>query len=463
MLKLHNFFIINVLGLFVGSYILASLITFVTLKTFIIGEYYAELSQSIKLIQMQLPNVYNLDAFAQKIHKTLDVRLTVIDKSGRVVAESNFDKTKMGLHSNRPEIIALEEQEFGKSVRYSHTVNEEFVYVSKRVRYRAQEVVVRLAVSLKKVKEQLYNLFSILLALFIFFIIMAIYMTVVMNKRISYDITQISHYLEEISEKNYKAVIKIRYFSEFLQIALSLKNLAKKLHSRDKQKRKYTARLRLINKQRNDILSAISHEFKNPIASIMGYSETLVEDDNISLKMRQRFLEKIVSNAKKITRMIDRLALSVKLENGDLEPEKSPFSLLEVAQEVILNISKKYPDRVIDLRGEALHVKADKTMIENVLINLVDNALKYSQESVIISIEGSKVLVIDRGLGLDDKDREKVTSKFYRVDKNSWDNSMGLGLAIVSYILNLHGCPMIIESKLGEGSIFGFDCKEVRI
>lgn len=75
-----------------------------------------------------------------------------------------------------------------------------------------------------------------------------------------------------------------------------LKNLAKKLrYNRDKQKRKHTAKLRLINKQQNDILSAISHEFKNPIAAIMGYAETLHDDIHLDPKIRQKFLDKILS------------------------------------------------------------------------------------------------------------------------------------------------------------------------
>ena len=128
----------------------------------------------------------------------------------------------------------------------------------------------------------------------------ALIITSKISKRVSYDISQISNYLNEISNKNYKAVIKTQYFSEFLQISLLLKNLLKKLANRDKKKRKHEAKMRLINKQRNDILSAISHEFKNPIAAIMGYTETIRDDENININIRNKFLDKILSNGKKI-------------------------------------------------------------------------------------------------------------------------------------------------------------------
>ena len=107
-------------------------------------------------------------------------------------------------------------------------------------------------------------------------------------------------------------------------------------------------------------------------------------------------------------------------------------------------------------------VKADKTMIETVLINLIDNAMKYSQEDVTVSIIDNRLMVIDKGLGIAEKELDKITSKFYRVQKNTWDNSMGLGLAIVTYVLKLHGSALNIESKEGEGSIFAFDLQSIK-
>ena len=278
-----------------------------------------------------------------------------------------------------------------------------------------------------------------------------------MSRKVRYDIDELSAYLEQISEKNYKAIVKPRYFTEFLQISLLLKNLVKKLAKRERQKRKYTARLRLINKQRNDILSAISHEFKNPIASIVGYAETLFDDPLIDGKVRQRFLQKIMDNAQKISGMLDRLSLSVKLENNDLLPSRTAFDLCELSRECINNIAKKYPERRLEIRCGPTPVEADKTMLDLVITNLLDNAMKYSEEAVTLEIEGNVLWVRDRGIGIAEKEIDRIIGKFYRVQKNTWDNSMGLGLSIVSYILAMHGTKLRIESREGEGSSFGFD------
>ena len=121
------------------------------------------------------------------------------------------------------------------------------------------------------------------------------------------------------------------------------------------------------------------------------------------------------------------------------------------------NLAKKYRDRIILTECTPVLVHADRTTIEMVLINLVDNAMKYSESEVTVHLEGSRLVVIDRGMGIAEKELEKIGSKFYRVQKNTWDNSLGLGLAIVGYILKLHGTSLQIESRLGTGSRFGFD------
>ena len=94
--------------------------------------------------------------------------------------------------------------------------------------------------------------------------------------------------------------------------------------------------------------------------------------------------------------------------------------------------------------------------MEIVLSNLIDNALKYSQEALHVSIYDHALHVKDHGIGIKPEDIDKVTHKFFRSNTHSWDNSMGLGLALVSYILKLHNTNLDIQSTLGEGSDFSF-------
>ncbi len=462
MLKLHHIFFLNFLGIFIGTLLLSSLVAYLSIKNTAVNEHTRYLKEQISLLEMQLPHTKDLDKFAADIHEKIHLRVTMIDDNGVVIAESNEDKTVMDNHGGRAEVMEASTQEYGSIIRYSNTIGIDFIYVAKKVTYQESPVILRLSVPLEKLMEDFYALWYRLAIVFTVFVVIGLLIALKISKKIRHDLFQITEYLREVSDKNYKAIVKPEYFSEFLYIALTLKNLAKKLNNRDKQKRKYTARLRLINKQRNDVLSAISHEFKNPIASIQGYAETLLDDPNADTKIRQRFLEKIMQNGKKISSMLDRIALSVKLENNDLKTKPSTFDLAELVQDVIMNLGKKYKDRAISFSGESYAITADRTMIETVIINLIDNAMKYSQEDVTVSIIDNKLMVIDKGMGIAEKELDKITSKFYRVQKNTWDNSMGLGLAIVTYVLRLHGSDLNIDSKEGEGSIFSFDLKPMK-
>ena len=456
MLKIHQLFFLNILGLFVAALSIASLISFFTLKSMIIEDGKKQLIQSIELLEPQIVRTTDFDALAEQTAAKTGFRVTVVDDDGTVIADSNADKKTMENHAGRIEIMHAMSEPYGITIRYSDTVKTDFIYIAKKITVSERALYFRLAMGLEGVMEHFYTLWMKFFASFLGLTIIALAIAYNISQKARHDISQITHYLDEVSAKNYKALLKPEYFREFLQISILLKNLVKKLHNRDKQKRKHTAKLRLINKQQNDILSAISHEFKNPIAAIMGYTETLQDDPGLDPKIRAKFLEKILSNTQRVTLMLDRLALSVKLENNDLQVKPTTFDMQEVCTETVSILQGKYPHRKILYEGVPMTVHADRTMIELVLTNLVDNALKYSEEDVRVTLSEHTVTVTDKGIGIAPAELDKITSKFYRVQKNRWDNSMGLGLSIVSYILKLHGTALIIESTLGVGSTFGF-------
>jgi signal transduction histidine kinase len=462
MLKIHHQFFIKFMGLFVGTILIASFISYLTLKEIVILNNESQLKKTINILIIQLKNSKDLDKFANDIKKESGFRITLIKDNGKVIAESNYESSQMENHAHREEIVKATQDEYGTALRYSHTLHEDFIYVAKAVDIDGERIFLRLSMSLESVFNSFHIFWYRMTFAIIFFILLSIIIPYQMSKKIRYDIMQITHYLEELSNKNYKAVLQTRYFSEFLQISILLKDLAKKLHNRSRLKRKHTAKLRLINKQRNDILSAISHEFKNPIAAISGYAETLLDDPNPPEEIRKKFLDKIISNAMKISSMTDRLAFSVKLENNDLSIKPHKFNLSALIVEIAENLEKKYIDQRVIFKHKPVEVYADKTMIELVLINLIDNALKYSQDDVSVVIEDNRVKIIDKGIGIQESDIKNITSKFYRVRKNTWDNSMGLGLAIVEYILKLHKLQLNISSTPKRGSTFSFNLKPIR-
>jgi len=463
LLKIHQIFILKFVALFIGTIFVSSIISYIALKSIIIEHNKKHLENAISLTALNLKNTNSLDILAKDVNENTGLRVTIINNEGIVIAESNTDKSTMDNHGQRYEIIEASSKEYSHVVRYSNTLKVDFLYVAKKLSFENEDIYLRVSTSLASIMDNFYSLWSKLTFVLIIIVLGVFYIARVMSKKIVYDIEQITQYLNDISNKDYKAIIKTRYFHEFLQISLMLKNLVKKLDKRDKQKRKNIAKLRLMNKQRNDILSAISHEFKNPIASIIGYSQTIQDDADMPIKIREKFLAKITSNGEKISKMLDRLALSVKLENGDLNISTSKFDLKSLSQEVVANLKSKYKDREIEIEVDTKYILSDKTMIELVLINLIDNALKYSSSDVYISLKDDVIYVKDTGIGIRKEHVDRVTSKFYRVDKNSWDNSMGIGLAMVSYILKSLNSSLEIESVFEKGSTFSFSVKEMEV
>ena len=117
-------------------------------------------------------------------------------------------------------------------------------------------------------------------------------------------------------------------------------------------------------------------------------------------------------------------------------------------------MKSKYKDRNIIIKGEDITLNIDETLFTIALGNLIENALKYSEDEVIVEINDKGINIIDKGIGIGEKEIEKITNKFYRVSKNDWNNSLGLGLFIVQSILSLHKFKLQIKSNLEIGSTF---------
>jgi len=275
-------------------------------------------------------------------------------------------------------------------------------------------------------------------------------------RRMQKELLIINKYLDNLdkAEKiDYKAHFFTQEFEDINQNLIKVLNSAKK---REEIKQRYNAKLKLKNRQRADMISAIAHEFRNPIASIMGYAQTLEEDKEIPHALQEKFLGKIYNNGIKIEALLSRLVLWNKFESGEATLHPSNFDLYALAKEVKTSLEEKYQQREIVIEGSTYMVEADRTLLEIVLKNLMENALKYSKDEVVVTIDDDQISVTDKGAGISSSDITKVTKKFYRSGTHSWDNSMGLGLSIVKSILALHGTELDIESEEEKGSTFSF-------
>ena len=293
----------------------------------------------------------------------------------------------------------------------------------------------------------------ILLALAFVFFVFSIYRV---TGKMQHELVIISEYLNNL-EKTDKIEYKAHFFTqEFEDINENLIKVLNSAKKREEIKQRYNAKLKLKNRQRADMISAIAHEFRNPIASIMGYSQTLQDDPDIPMPLQRKFLDKIYNNGNKIEALLSRLILWNKFESGETSLHKSIFDLKVLLEDIKRSMEEKYKHRDIIVEMKSFKVNADRTLMEVVLKNLIENALKYSKDEIMVKVENDKVSVTDHGVGIGKKDLDNVTKKFYRSGTHSWDNSMGLGLSIVKTILSLHESKLEIYSEVDEGSTFSF-------
>ena len=447
---LRKFFI-----LFFILFIAVGAITYYWLKEFYISQAKESLKQSLELITFAIDNETKLDILAQKIKTNLNTRVTIIDINGKVIAESHEDLTKMDNHKYRAEIMQSNEEDYGYVIRYSNTLQEHMLYIAKKHTFNNHTVYIRLAKELKNINSQIFSLGIKVLTVLILFFIAIFIVTYKINTQLKNETQKIAHFLKDLATKKKPTYVSSDFSQEFFHITNLLTKISQILTKREKQKTKYTNKLEASNKQKDDIISAISHEFKNPIAVINGYSQTLIDDENLNPNIRNKFLTKIYKNGNKLSDLIDTLRLSIKLDSGQMSMNFTTINLYDTINESVENIKLNYPNREAIITGDKeITIRADNSLFCVVISNLVENAFKYSEDEVRVNFDDKALHVIDSGIGINKNNLENITNKFYRVHENSWNNSLGLGLFIVSNIVNLHNFSLNIKSEENMGSTF---------
>ena len=455
MLSFHQIIFRKFILIFSILFLIVGAIVYYWTKDFYITQTRDSLLNNIEIISFELKKNSDLDIFAKNIKNSLNLRLTVISEDGTVVAESHKDKTVMDNHKYRDEVMQALKEKYGFKIRHSKTINKDLLYIAKKYTINSEDIYIRLSKELESINEQIYSLGLKIFIVLTMFFISVFTITYRISKELEREMQKIAEFLGSLTKKKKSTYISSDFSLEFANITNLLTKVSQILVKKDKQKSKYTSRLQTSNQQKDDIISAISHEFKNPIAVINGYSQTLLDDEDLNPNIRKKFLNKIYKNGEKLSNLIDTLRLSIKLDNGKQSMNFSTINLYEVVADTVENIKLNYPKRETIIKGDKnILIKADPSLFSVVVSNLVENAFKYSEDEVIISFDETSLNIKDSGIGISAKNLENITSKFYRVHENSWNNSLGLGLFIVNNIVNLHNFSLEIETKENEGSTF---------
>lgn len=455
MLKIHQLFFRSFLTLFVFIFMVISIVTYYWSKSFYLEEVEKSIISNIDTLAIALEDLEGIEGKIFKIKKATNLRITIIDEKGLVIAETDENKEIMENHLNRVEVIKAKYNHYGKVIRHSETINRDLLYIAKEITINGKIYYLRISKDINQIQKNFIELTLQIIGIIFIFLALAFFISYSLSKKIQRDTTEILKDLINLTKSKDLIHDKSKYLTdEFNTINKLLYKVSLKLSRKEEIKAKHTAKLKLANKQKDEIISAISHEFKNPIAVIQGYCETILNDKEIPNKLRIKFLQKIEQNAKKMTKIVDKLRLTLKLEEGQEKIQAKNCDLTQICNTIVSDLSEKYPNREVIVIGSYTNMIADDTLLTIVLENLIENALKYSEDEVIVKLENHRITVQDKGIGINEQELDKITSKFYRVSHNTWNNSLGLGLFIVQTIIKLHNFKLEIHSTEHVGSEF---------
>ena len=231
---------------------------------------------------------------------------------------------------------------------------------------------------------------------------------------------------------------------------------------------KELVRLNKIENYRKEFIGDISHELKTPIFAIQGFLETLLNGALHDDEVNEIFLKKAMRNVNRLIYLTNDLMEISRLETGELKSNIQKMYLRDVVLDVVESLQYKAQKEGIEIRvadfDKNIQVRADRNQIKQVLINLIENGIKYNKPGGYVEVgvvpykklSKIKLYVKDSGIGIDKNDLKRVTERFFRVDKSrSRDKGgTGLGLAIVKHIVEAHGEELFIGSNTDEGSTF---------
>jgi len=388
----------------------------------------------------------------------LDLRITVIDRHGVVLADSEEEPSLMENHADRVEVAKALKTGFGQSTRFSDTLGYNMKYVALRLRNDGETLgIVRFALPLSEVQLQMRLIHRVVLLGAIVTLIIGLTVAYCVSRGITLPIRQMQRAAERIAKGRFDSRVNIRSKDELGQLANSLNTMADELQQQIED-------LKRMDTIRTDFVANVSHELKTPLTLIKGYIETLegrVLDDK---QKSRKFVAIIKEHATRLENIINDLLSLSELELSRHCLNKTRVDLKVLIDDIALGFEHSLDAKRLTLnvnaRGEDFTIEADRDRIEQVFVNLIDNAIKYTEPGgrIDVSIRGYPghltVIVEDNGIGIPPEHIDRVFERFYRVDKarSRRLGGTGLGLGIAKHIVLAHNGQIRIESSLGAGT-----------
>ena len=524
---------------------------------------------------------FDYQAFAVKIHREIETRITVIAEDGSVLADTSESPERMNNHLNRQEVSeAIKTGGVAVSIRYSNTVNSDFLYVAVPTQLGEATFVIRVSKQLVELEALNRRIFTLSAYALLGAAMLAMALSLLVSKKITKPIDALTDAANQISEGEFGKKIYIKANDQIGQLADAFNKMSQNLDmslSELKQRNSeleaildsiingiiavdqnkniilinrfcfdilelssdYVAQnesmykiirneeivamvnsamdvgeaqtkelayvhldkvlrinvnpiyaadkeiiggiiviqdvtqIRKLEQMRSDFVSNVSHELKTPLTSIKGFVDTLKNGAIHNPEAAMRFLDIIDIESDRLYRLINDILLLSEIESMDRDADQGVVDLQSVVEEVLDMLEQKAVEKGLSLTSDfekRMVVSANRDRIKQMFINLVDNAIKYTEKGV-VSIKGTEIgdwvniKVTDSGIGFDEVHKERLFERFYRVDKgrSRVQGGTGLGLSIVKHIVLLYKGKINVESTPGAGTVFDIVLPKGRI
>jgi two-component system, OmpR family, phosphate regulon sensor histidine kinase PhoR len=407
-----------------------------------------------------------------RIARSLEIRLTLIRKDGRVLFDSEVLRDSLpGLenHLGRPEVRRAVHGATGSDKRHSVSTNRVYFYAARRVfspmAGDLDSGFVRGALSEEGAVGLDSDVQAIIWWIGAVTILGIVAVSLSVARRISAPIVAISATARRITGGDIGHRVQIDRKDEIGDLGRSLNEMAGKLQSD-------IERLRKLERIRSEFLANVSHELRTPIFSIQGFLETLLDGAVDDPKVNRDFIEKAHRHAIRLNTLLTDLIDISRIESGEMKMSLRYFPADEFLGQVTEEMSALAARNSVSLSlhmeiPAGMQIFGDRDRLRQVMVNLVDNAVKYTEAGGAVRIratadeERCTIRVEDSGIGIEAEHLPRLFERFYRVNKDrSRDvGGTGLGLAIVKHIVEAHGGTIDVRSTVGKGSVFSFTVK----
>jgi signal transduction histidine kinase len=401
-----------------------------------------------KVIQQKVENLAN----------ELGLRITIINPQGMVLSDSEKDPSDMTDHGDRPEVVKAMKEGFGQSTRPSETLGYNMKYVAVRVSDDGDVLgVVRFAMPLSEVQLEMQVIYRAVLLGAIVALVIALTIAYFVSRSMTSPIREMKEIAGRLAQGDFSRKVRIKSQDELGELAKSLNTMADELQAKMEN-------LKRMDRVRTDFVANVSHELKTPLTLIKGYIETLEDKAIDDSEKARKFISIIKEHTDRLSNIIDDLLSLSELELSRDSIVKSEFDLKSLIDDIALGFGHELTARKqtlsIEPRGDNFIITADRDKVEQVFVNLVDNAVKYTGEAgrIVVSIleqdSAITVTVEDNGIGIPPEHLDRVFERFYRVDKarSRQLGGTGLGLGIAKHIVLAHKGEIRIESDVNRGT-----------